>query len=182
MPKRSAGLLLFREAAGHLEVLLVHPGGPFWAKKDDGAWSIPKGEFEEGEDPLAAARREFEEETGFQAAKETIPLEPLRQPGGKLVYAWAIRQNVDPSELKSNTFSMQWPPKSGKLQEFPEVDRAAWFTIEAAGEKILKGQAGFLAQLQDKLGTAGSANVEDSPAAIDGEPRGQQQSLFDNPC
>jgi predicted NUDIX family NTP pyrophosphohydrolase len=179
MPKGSAGLLLFRETAGHLEVLLVHPGGPFWAKKDDGAWSIPKGEFEENEDPLTAARREFEEETGFQPNEETIPLEPLRQPGGKLVYAWAVRQDLDPSGLTSNTFSMEWPPKSGRQQEFPEVDRAAWFTIKAAGKKILKGQAGFLAQLQDKLGIRGGDDAEDDSNAGRSEPA-QQQSLFDN--
>jgi predicted NUDIX family NTP pyrophosphohydrolase len=179
MPKKSAGLLLFRETAGHLEVLLVHPGGPFWAKKDDGAWSIPKGGFEEDEDPMAAARREFEEETGFLADEATIPLEPLRQPGGKLVYAWAIKQDLDPSGLTSNTFSMEWPPKSGRHQEFPEVDRAAWFTVEAAGKKILKGQAGFLAQLQEKLGIASEADLEDLPDADDDKP-GQQQSFFDN--
>ncbi len=178
MSKKSAGLLLFRETAGHLEVLLVHPGGPYWARKDDGAWSIPKGEFGEDEDPLAAARREFEEETGFLAGEGEIPLEPLRQPGGKTVYAWAVRQDLDPTGLKSNTFSMEWPPKSGKQQEFPEVDRAAWFTIDAAGKKILKGQSGFLAQLQDKLGIAGGASVEDSSNAGNGKCGRQQQSLF----
>ncbi|MBI3015298.1 MAG: NUDIX domain-containing protein [Candidatus Tectomicrobia bacterium] len=153
MAKKSAGLLLFRERSGHFEVLLVHPGGPFWAKKDEGAWSIPKGEFEDGEDPLTAARREFEEETGFMAAGDVIPLEPLRQPGGKVVYAWAMRRNLDPAGLKSNTFSMEWPPRSGKQQEFPEIDRAAWFPIEIAAGKIVKGQAGFLAELEAKLGS-----------------------------
>lgn len=152
MPKKSAGLLLFREVSGRLEVLLVHPGGPFWAKKDEGAWSIPKGEFEEDEHPLAAANREFEEETGFTPDGEKIPLEPLRQPGGKLVYAWAVKCDVDPAGLKSNTFSMEWPPKSGRYQEFPEIDRAVWFTIEEASRKILKGQAAFLVQLQQKIG------------------------------
>jgi predicted NUDIX family NTP pyrophosphohydrolase len=142
--------LLFRETLSHLEVLLVHPGGPFWAKKDAGSWSIPKGEFEENEDPLTAAVREFEEETGFAVAGSPIPLEPLRQPSGKVVYAWAMKEDLDPVRLKSNTFSMEWPPKSGRQQGFPEIDRAEWFTIELAMQKILKGQAGFLAQLQEK--------------------------------
>jgi predicted NUDIX family NTP pyrophosphohydrolase len=153
--RRSAGLLLFREAGEGLEVFLVHPGGPFWARKGDGAWSIPKGEFDEGEDPLAAARREFEEETGVVVAGDMIPLEPIRQPGGKLVYAWAIRGDVNPADLKSNTFLMEWPPKSGRQQEFPEIDRGAWFAIPTARQKILKGQVGFLDQLEDKL-TGGS--------------------------
>jgi predicted NUDIX family NTP pyrophosphohydrolase len=152
MSKRSAGLLLFREVSGHLEVLLVHPGGPFWAKRDEGAWSIPKGEFEGNENPLAAAKREFEEETGFTVNGEMISLEPLRQPSGKLVYAWAIKRDLDPSDLKSNTFSMEWPPKSGKDQEFPEIDRAAWFPIEEASRKISKGQKAFLVQLKERLG------------------------------
>ena len=142
--------MLLRETSGHLEVLLVHPGGTFWAKKDEGSWSIPKGEFEENEDPLTAAMRECEEETGFAVAGSPIPLEPLRQPSGKVVYAWAIKADLDPARLKSNTFSMEWPPKSGRQQEFPEIDRAEWFTIESAMQKILKGQAGFLAQLQEK--------------------------------
>ncbi len=142
--------MLFRETLGHLGVLLVHPGGPFWAKKDEGSWSIPKGELEENEDPLTTAMREFEEETGFAVAGKPIPLEPLRQPGGKVVYAWAMKGDLDPARLKSNTFSMEWPPKSGRQQEFPEIDRAEWFTIESAMQKILKGQAGFLTQLQKK--------------------------------
>ena len=154
MSRKSAGLLLFREVAGRLEVLLVHPGGPFWAKKDEGAWSIPKGEFEEGEDPLAAARREFEEETGVAPSGELLPLAPLRQPSGKLVHAWAVRGDFEPSALKSNTFSMEWPPRSGKRQEFPEIDRAAWFPLEEATRKILKGQARFLLELAEKLGRA----------------------------
>ena len=130
----------------------MHPGGPFWARKDDGAWSIPKGEFEDDEDPLDAAKREFEEETGSAPSGDVIPLEPLRQSSGKIVYAWAVRGDFDPSTLKSNTFSMEWPPKSGRQQEFPEVDRAAWFSIEEAGRKILKGQAALLRQLREKLG------------------------------
>lgn len=151
MAKKSAGLLLFRERAEGLEVLLVHPGGPFWAKKDDGAWSIPKGEFDEEEDPLAAAKREFEEETGARPAGEFIPLKPLRQAGGKLVFAWALRCDFDPDGLKSNTFSMEWPPKSGTRRDFPEVDQAAWFGVEAARRKILQGQAGFVDQLVEHL-------------------------------
>jgi predicted NUDIX family NTP pyrophosphohydrolase len=152
MPKKTAGLLLFRDASGRLEVLLVHPGGPFWASKDDGAWSIPKGQFEDDEDPLAAARREFEEETGSAPTGDVLPLEPLRQPSGKVLYAWAINGDFDSRTLKSNTFSMEWPPKSGRQQNFPEVDRAAWFPIEDARRKILKGQAPLLRQLQAKLG------------------------------
>ncbi len=158
MSQKSAGLLLFREVSGCLEVLLVHPGGPFWAKKDEGAWSIPKGEFGDEEEPLAAAKREFEEETGFTSDGEMIPLEPSRQPSGKLVYAWAVRRDVDPAGLTSNTFSLEWPPKSGRCREFPEIDRAAWFPIEAAGRKITKGQAAFLVQLREKLGIAGDPN------------------------
>jgi|SRR5690349_7159869 len=149
MAKKSAGLLLFRETSGSLEVLLVHPGGPFWSKKDEGAWSIPKGELAEGEDPLEAAKREFEEETGSPVRGEAIPLHPLKQPGGKTVQAWAVRGDFDPELLRSNTFPLEWPPKSGRVQEFPEVDRAAWFPIETARRKILKGQAGFLNQLQE---------------------------------
>ncbi len=144
--KISAGLLLYRRR-GELEVFLVHPGGPFWAKKDAGAWSIPKGEIGEGEEPLQAAQREFLEETGFPIGGEFRPLELLKQSGGKSVHAWAIEADCDPSELRSNLFSLEWPPKSGQTREFPEVDRAAWFTIPQAREKILKGQIGFIDQL-----------------------------------
>jgi predicted NUDIX family NTP pyrophosphohydrolase len=146
--KKAAGLLLYRETSGALEVLLAHPGGPFWAKKDDGAWSIPKGEFEAGEEPLDAAMREFEEETGTKPQGEAIPLEPLRQAGGKIVHAYAMRAEFDPSTLRSNTFLLEWPPKSGRRQEFPEVDRAAWFPIEEAERKILTSQAPLLQQLR----------------------------------
>ena len=152
MPKLSAGLLMFRRRGDTLEVLLVHPGGPFWAKKDLGAWSIPKGEYTEGEDALAAARREFEEETGFAATGEFLQLTDLRQPGGKIVSAWAFEGDCDPSLARSNTFSMEWPPGSGKTREFPEVDRAAWFTIETARLKLLKGQKGFLGELAEEAG------------------------------
>jgi predicted NUDIX family NTP pyrophosphohydrolase len=158
MSKRSAGLLVYRESAAGLEVLLVHPGGPFWAKKDDGAWTIPKGLIEEGEDPLAAARREFEEETGVAPPSgEVVPLAPLRQPSGKVVHAWAVHgvdfdPAFDPGRLRSNTFAVEWPPKSGAHKTFPEIDRAAWFPLDAARRKILKGQAGFLDQLTQRLG------------------------------
>jgi predicted NUDIX family NTP pyrophosphohydrolase len=152
MAKNSAGLLMYRRRGGILQVFLVHPGGPYWAKKDLGSWSIPKGEFTPDEDPLEAARREFEEETGFPAAGHFRPLTPIRQPSGKMVHAWAFEGDCDPSAIKSNTFSMEWPPRSGKYQEFPEVDRAEWFTIEAAKDKILKGQGGFLDELQGMAG------------------------------
>jgi len=151
MPKKTAGLLLFREASGGLEVLLVHPGGPFWKGKDAAAWSIPKGMVDEGEDPFAAAKREFSEETGGDAGADAIALDPLRQPSGKILHAWAVRGEFDPAALTSNTFSMEWPPKSGRQQEFPEVDRAAWFTLEEAGRKIHKGQAPLLHDLLRKL-------------------------------
>ena len=155
MPRRSAGLLLFRFGSQGLEVLLAHPGGPFWAKKDEGAWSIPKGEIDEHEDPLLAARREFREELGSDPPEgEAIPLEPVRQPGGKVVLAWAMRGDLDPATLKSQPFSMEWPPRSGKEQQFPEVDRAAWFPLELAERKILKGQAPLLRQLVASLGRA----------------------------
>ena len=139
--KVSSGLLLYRERDGKLEVFLVHPGGPFWARKDEGAWSIPKGEFEPSEDPLAAARREFTEETGFPIDGEFLPLTPLKQKSGKTVYAWAVRGDCDPALIKSNTFTFQG-------REFPEVDRAGWFGLEEAKRKILPGQAGFLDELR----------------------------------
>lgn len=151
LAKQSAGLLPYRIVSGRLEVFLVHPGGPYWARKDDGAWSIAKGEFQEGEDPLAAARREFEEETGFRPAGEVLALEPVRQSGGKKVYAWALEADLDPSAVKSDTFSMEWPPGSGRRQEFPEVDRAAWFEIGEARRKILASQVPLLDQLERLL-------------------------------
>ena len=151
MVKKSAGLLVFRRRQGIIEVLLVHPGGPFWARKDEGAWSIPKGEYEPGQDPLEAARREVREETGFQAGGEFLPLTPRKQPSGKVISAWALEGDWDASAVRSNTFSMEWPPRSGKQQEFPEVDRAGWFSIPAAREKILRGQIPFLEELMDIL-------------------------------
>ena len=151
MPKKSAGLLLYRKVNGALEIFLVHPGGPFWARKDDGAWSIPKGEFDEDEDPLKAAKREFQEETGFIAEGEFQPLKPIRQAGGKIVYAWAVQFDLDASAIKSNTFSIEWPPKSGRTREFPEIDRAGWFKIDLAKRKILKSQLDLLEQLEKAI-------------------------------
>lgn len=150
--KHSAGLLLFRERSDGLEVLLVHPGGPFWSGKDDGAWSVPKGELEEGEDALQAAKREFSEETGAAPpAGDPLPLDPVRQPSGKTVHVWALRGEFDVTALKSNTFSMEWPPKSGQQQQFPEVDRGAWFPVLEAARKIMKGQLPLLEQLHRRL-------------------------------
>jgi predicted NUDIX family NTP pyrophosphohydrolase len=155
MPKKSAGLLLYRRRRGSLEVFLVHPGGPFWAKKDDGAWSIPKGEFSAGENPLDAAKREFREETGLVAEGEYLPLKPIRQRGGKIVYAWAVQSHFEPAAVNSNTFSMEWPRGSGTMRKFPEVDRAGWFTIDWARRKILKSQLNLLEQLEQTLASRG---------------------------
>lgn len=146
--KQSAGILLYRTSRGRLEVFLVHPGGPFWARKDEGAWSIPKGEFAEGEDAETAARREFEEETGQRLEGEGIALRPVRQAGGKVVHAWALRGEFDPASLRSTTFDLEWPPRSGRTTAFPEVDRAGWFTLEAARSKINPGQRDLLGQLE----------------------------------
>jgi len=148
MAKKSAGLLMFRSRRGVLEVFLVHPGGPFWEKKDEGSWSIPKGEYETGEDPFEVAKREFREETGCEPAGEFIPLASRKQPSGKVIAAWALEGDCDALTIKSNTFSLEWPPRSGRQQEFPEVDRAGWFTLPVGREKILKGQAGFLDELE----------------------------------
>jgi predicted NUDIX family NTP pyrophosphohydrolase len=155
MPKYSAGLLPYRtNGSDSLEVLLVHPGGPFWAKKDDGAWSIPKGEYEPAAEPnpLAVAEREFEEELGSLApVGDRVQLGELRQPGGKRVVAWAVQCDLDVSEVTSNTFEMEWPPRSGTMRSFPEVDRAAWFSLSEARLKLLKGQQPFLDQLIEVL-------------------------------
>jgi predicted NUDIX family NTP pyrophosphohydrolase len=153
MPKLSAGILLYHFRDRILEVLLVHPGGPFWARKDAEVWSIPKGEYSTGEDPLFAARREFTEETGFDPAGDFLPLSPIKQKSGKIVRVWALEGEADPAVIKSNTFSIEWPPKSGQYQEFPEVDRAEWFSLEKAREKIVPGQLGFLQELETLLKT-----------------------------
>ena len=147
MTVTSAGVLLYRKGSRGLEVFLVHFGGPLWAKKDAAAWSIPKGEFTEGEEPLAAAKREFTEETGLVVDGAFIGLEPVKQPNGKIVHAWALEGDVDAAHITSNTFTMEWPPRSGRQAEFPEVDRAEWFTIDVARQKLTKGQVSLLDQL-----------------------------------
>ena len=150
MAKKSAGLLLYRKArdGSAIEVLLAHPGGPFWRNKDEGAWTIPKGEFADDENPLAAARREFEEELGAQPPTgEYLQLKPIKQKNGKLVHAWAIESDFDPSKSVSNTFEMEWPPRSGRTQTFPEVDRAEWFSPEVAKQKMLFGQSALVDEL-----------------------------------
>lgn len=153
MPSRSAGLLLYRDGADELEVLLGHPGGPFWARKDDGAWSIPKGEYSEDEDAWAAAQREFAEEVGTPPpAGPRIELPPVRQSGGKIVTAFAVRGDFDVTGAVSNTFTMEWPPRSGRVAEFPELDRIAWWGLEAARVKLLKGQRPLLDALVEALG------------------------------
>ena len=149
--KTSAGILLYRLSGDGLEVFLVHPGGPFWAKKDEGAWSVPKGLFEDDENPLEAAKREFREETGFDISGDFMALMSLKQPSGKVVHVWTVEGNIDAASIKSNMFSMEWPPRSGNQQEFPEVDRGGWFTIAQAQVKLLPGQRGFLDELQRKL-------------------------------
>ena len=151
MPKLSAGVLMYRYRNGQLEVFLVHPGGPWWAKKDLGAWSIPKGEYEAGEKPEDAARREFQEETGFAIPSRLRALGVVNQAGGKIVSAWCCEGDFDPADLISNTFEMEWPPRSGRKSEFPEVDRGAWFSMAAAREHVLKGQVLFLDRLEQIL-------------------------------
>jgi predicted NUDIX family NTP pyrophosphohydrolase len=150
MQKKSAGILAYRKKDG-TEVFLVHPGGPFFKKKDEGVWSIPKGEFEETESPLAAARREFIEETGFELMGEFIELKPIKQKAGKIVYAWAVETDINEKEIQSNTFTMEWPPRSGKTQEFAEIDKAGWFTISEAKLKINPAQVALIDELIEKL-------------------------------
>jgi predicted NUDIX family NTP pyrophosphohydrolase len=149
--KLSAGLLLYRRRGGALEVFLVHPGGLFWAKRDAGAWSIPKGETDPEEDHLAAARREFAEETGLQADGRFLPLTPIRQSGGKIVHAFALEGDFDPSTIQSNSFEIEWPPRSGRKRSFPEIDRAAWFSLDEARQKINPAQRALLDELQAML-------------------------------
>jgi predicted NUDIX family NTP pyrophosphohydrolase len=146
--KISAGILLYRVQDHAVEVFLVHPGGPYWARKDDGAWSIPKGETEDGADLLATAYAEFHEETGSPLQGQPVPLAPLKQAGGKVVHAWAVQGDIDAASIRSNIFAIEWPPRSGKTREFPEVDRAGWFDLPTARLKLLAGQRGFLDQLQ----------------------------------
>jgi predicted NUDIX family NTP pyrophosphohydrolase len=166
MVTRSAGLLMYRFRNARPEVFLVHPGGPFWEKKDIGAWSIPKGEYAEGEDAFSAAKREFLEETGCKAEGEFRALGALRQPSGKQVTAWALEGDCDADALQSNTFTMEWPPRSGQRAEFPEVDRAGWFPMDTAREKILKGQTGFIDKLNEMLGQ-NAASQQLGPAGQD---------------
>jgi len=154
MARRSAGLLMFRRRSSGLdglELLLIHPGGPFWSNKDLGAWSIPKGEYDDSEEPLAAAQREFGEETGWVATPPFLPLGSVKQRGGKVVSAWAFEGDGDPATLVSNTFEMQWPPRSGRLQTFPEVDRASWFAPAEARRRIIESQVAFLDELERLL-------------------------------
>lgn len=150
--RQSAGLLLFRRGRQGWEVLLAHPGGPFWQRKDQGAWTIPKGEIADDEDELEAARREFAEETGHTPTGDALPLGSARQKGGKVVHAWAIEEDWDPRALVSNTFRMKWPPRSGETAEFPEIDRASWMTLAEARTRILEAQAVILDRLEEALG------------------------------
>ena len=167
MAKQSAGILLYRNVSAGYEVFIVHPGGPFWAKKDSGAWSIPKGEFVEGEEPLAAAKREFTEETGQHApAGAYEPLGQAKQPSGKIVYIWAIQANMDPAALHSNAVELEWPPRSGQRQSFPEVDRAGWFGLAKAKTKLVKGQVVFVERLAEHLGVAPGESQEPTQAAL----------------
>lgn len=151
MPDKSAGVLMYRKRGAAIEFFLVHPGGPFWAKKDDGAWSIPKGLMEAGENAEAAARREFEEETGGKIEGSMINLGAFRQPSGKIIYAWGIEGDIDPAQIASNEFEMEWPPRSGKRARFPEVDRAGWFDQKTALAKILKDQQPIITALAKRL-------------------------------
>lgn len=164
MAKKSAGLLMYRVRDGILEVLLVHLGGPFWAKKDAGAWFVPKGEVEPGEDELGAAKREFREETGFEPGDELQPLGSLKHKSGKTVTAWAFEGDCDPAALESNTFTIEWPPRSGKQREFPEIDRAAFFTIEAARAKIHPAEFELLERLDSLCEGIRNSDLKDRDA------------------
>ncbi len=149
--RKSAGILVYKKKGESLELFLVHPGGPFWKGKEKGAWSIPKGEFTDKEDPLAAAQREFEEETGKQLCGDFLELKTIQQKGGKLVHAWAVEGDIDAASIVSNTFKQEWPYKSGKWQTYAEVDKAGWFSVEEAKEKINPAQAALIEDLVDKL-------------------------------
>jgi len=150
MQKTSAGILLYRRKDGELQFFLIHPGGPFFTNKDEGAWSIPKGELDEGEEPLAAAQREFQEETGYAVSGSFRALSPVKQKGGKTVLAWAVEGDCDADAIRSNNFAMEWPLHSGRMQEFPEVDRAGWFAGDEAKKKINSAQAALLEELLAK--------------------------------
>ena len=153
LPRRSAGILLYRLSGDAPEVLLVHPGGPFWARKDAGVWSIPKGEYDETEEPLACALREFEEETGTALdPADPVELGTVTQKSGKRVIAWAAEGDLDADAVRSNTFSMEWPPRSGSLRSFPEIDRAGWFSLDVAREKLNPAQVAFVDRLEERLG------------------------------
>lgn len=151
MPQQSAGIVLYRIQNNNIEIFLVHPGGPYWSKKDEGAWSIPKGEFDGDEEPLAAAKREFQEETGIEISGEFIRLNPVKQKGGKMVYAWAVEGDVDPGKIKSNSFEIEWPPRSGKMKSFLEIDKAAWFHLIDAKKKIIEAQFALITELESKI-------------------------------
>lgn len=151
MRKTSAGILLYKQGREGLQVFLVHPGGPFWKNKDAGAWSIPKGEFAEGEDPLKAAIREFLEETGQQVSGDFLELKPIKARSGKLIFAWALQGDIDPDNIVSNTFPLEWPPRSGKFIDVPEIDKGAWFPLDTALEKINVSQAAFIMELSAVL-------------------------------
>ena len=151
MPQKSAGILFYRLSNKLLEVLLVHPGGPYWVKKDEGAWSIPKGELNENENPMDAAIREVEEETGIKVKGHLIELTPVKQKSGKLVYAWALKEDFNPVEIKSNVFEIEWPPKSGKKKEYAEIDKADWFKLNEAKKKIIEGQLPLIKELEKIL-------------------------------
>ena len=166
MPKRSAGLLLYRQTHGSLEVFLVHPGGPFWAKKDLGAWTVPKGEYVDGEEALDAARREFHEETGFDAPDECMELGEIRQASGKIVTAWAAEGDCDPDLLVSNHCEVQWPPHSGRRIDIPEVDRGAWFSLAEARERILITQVPLLNSLEEKVVSRSKSIFADAASAL----------------
>ena len=166
--KRSAGILMYRQRGIEPELLLVHPGGPFWRNKDLGAWSIPKGEYAEGEDPLAVARREFEEETGTRPQGEFRPLGEIIQAGGKRVSVWAVEGDFDPEKLVSNTFELEWPPRSGRKARFAEVDRAAWFSPSEARDKILAGQRPFIDRLARLLGISARCDAPPTGSSAGG--------------
>ncbi len=173
MHKASAGILLYRYRDQHLEVFLVHPGGPFWKNKDAACWSLPKGEYGQEENPFEAAKREFLEETGSPPPEgDYIPLGEIKQPGGKVVTAWALQGDCPAEAIKSNTFSMEWPPKTGRIQNFPEIDRAEWFPLSRAKTKILRGQTGFL----DRL--ANHPRHAETDSSADEETGDPQRSLF----